>query len=141
MDREKFVENLLITIPLMKKKLLKNFPTCGISKQQLGLLFLISSEDEKPMNYYSEKMMTPKPNLTGMADKLIEEGLIERTFDPGDRRIVILKITEKGKEYLIEFKKKLRKEMIKKLEVLNDNDVKRLNYLIEELKEILDKME
>ena len=141
MDREKLVENLLTFLPLMHKKLMKGVSTCGISKQQLGLLFHISNEDEKLMSYYSEKMMVPKPNLTLMADKLIEEGLIERTFDLNDRRIINLKITRKGSKYIVEYKEKVRQEIIKKLDLLNDSDAKRLNELIEEMTEIFNQME
>lgn len=141
MNREKLAENLLTFIPLIHKKLMKGFPSNEIPKQQLGLLHLISRHDEKPMNYYSEKMMIPKSNLTVIADKLIEEGLIQRVFDPSDRRIIILKITEKGEEYLLEFKKKVIKEMETKLGLYSDNDVKRLNELIEEMKTIFNQME
>lgn len=141
MDREKLAENLLTIVPLMFKKLKKSFPAFEIPKQQLGLLFQISHEDGKPMSYYSEKMMVSKPNLTVMADKLIEEGFVERAFDASDRRIVILKITKKGEELLSEHKAIVRQEMAKILSLLDEKDVKRLNELIVEMKEIFNKID
>jgi len=141
MDREKLAENILTIVPFMFKKLRKVFPPSGISKQQLELLFHINHEDRKPMNFYSEKMMVPKSNLTVISDKLIMEGLIERVFDPNDRRIIILKITKKGIEYLGEYKKIIIREMKKKLDSLNNDDIKRLNELIGEMKIIFNKID
>jgi DNA-binding MarR family transcriptional regulator len=77
-----------------------------ISKQQMGSLFHMCKDNGRPMSYYSEKMMIPKSNLTVVSDKLIKEGYVDREFDPSDRRIIILNITEKGKAYLEEQKKK-----------------------------------
>lgn len=141
MNREKLAENLITFIPFIHRKLMKDFPATGIPKQQMFLLHHISHHDAKPMSYYSEKMMIPKSNLTIITDKLIEEGFIERGLDPGDRRIIILKITEKGREYLIGFKKKVIKEIEMKLNVYSDSNVNRLNELIEEMKTIFDQIE
>lgn len=139
MDREQLVESLLTSIPLIHKRLMKGFPNFGISKQQLKLLVHINQEDGKPMNYYSERMMIPKSNLTVIADKLIEEGLIGRELDPDDRRIIILKITGKGRKRLLECKEIVKREMLKKLEALNDKDIQTLNKLIEEIMDIFKK--
>jgi MarR family transcriptional regulator, organic hydroperoxide resistance regulator len=140
-ERENFVENLLTFMPLMHKKFMKELPACGISKQQIELLFRLNKEDGKLMSYYSEKMMIPKPNLTLIVDKLIEEGLIVRVFDPNDRRVVILKITDKGREYLYEFKERVKQQMVEKLDIFSNTDIKRLNELIKEMKVIFEKME
>ncbi|MGE5632063.1 MAG: MarR family winged helix-turn-helix transcriptional regulator [Caulobacteraceae bacterium] len=141
MDRIKLVENILTFIPSVFKRLMKAYPNLEITRQQLGLLFHINCENGKPMSYYSEKMMIPKSNLTVLSDKLIKEGLAERAFDLGDRRVITLKITKKGREFLYEHKEKVKHEILKKLDSLSDADVKRLNELIEEIREIFDKIE
>lgn len=140
-DKEKLAENLLAVIPLMHKKLMKDFSTIGIPKQQLWLLFHINNEDGKLMSYYSEKMMIPKSNLTLIANKLIEEGLIEREFNKNDRRIIILRITEQGRKYLAEHRDKVKQNMIIKLDLFDEADIKKLNKLMEETREIFDKIE
>jgi DNA-binding MarR family transcriptional regulator len=115
---------------------MKAHPPCEMPKQQMGLLHHISMENRRPMNYYSEKMMVPKSNLTVIADKLIKEGLIERSFDVKDRRIIILALTQKGEDYINENMKNLKGAMMEKMDSFNDDDIKRLNELIEEMKEI-----
>lgn len=141
MEREKFVESFASFIPYLFKKVMRGFQVGGISKMQLELLFKISNENGKPMSYYSEKMVIPKSNLTVLSDKLIKEGYVERVYDRNDRRIIILSITEKGEAVLTEHKNMMKKAMVKKLESISDEDIKRLNLLIEEMKEILGKIE
>jgi MarR family transcriptional regulator, organic hydroperoxide resistance regulator len=141
LDRERLAENLQTIVPFIFKKLIKSVPNFEISKHLIELLYHIKNEDKKPMSYYSEKMMIPKSNLTVMADKLIEDGLVEREFDPNDRRVIILKITKKGDECLHGYANKMKQLMIKKLDSFNDTHIKRLNELFEEIREIFNKMD
>ena len=141
MEREKFVETFASFIPYLFKKVMRGFQVGGISKMQLELLFKISSENGKPMSYYSERMVIPKSNLTVLSDKLIKEGYVERIYDRNDRRIIILSITKKGEEILTEHRNMVKKAILKKLEGISDQDIQRLNVLIKEMKEILGKIE
>lgn len=141
MDREKLVDNLLTFVPMMYKKLMKDIIRPGIPKQQMWLLFLLDNHNEKPMSYYSEKMMIPKPNLTSLVDKLIEDKLVERIFDPNDRRVILLKITEKGREFIEEYKKNTKKIILDKIEIFDESDVKKLNDMFEEMKKLFDKIQ
>lgn len=136
MDRETLAENLFNFLPLMFKRLMKAHPHFEMPKQQMGLLFHISKNNRRPMSYYSEKMMIPKSNLTVISDKLIKEGFVERDFDANDRRVIILALTQKGEEYINENIKKIKWEIMERLESFSDEDIKRLNELIEEMKEI-----
>jgi MarR family transcriptional regulator, organic hydroperoxide resistance regulator len=141
LDREKLAENLLNFLPTMFKKLMKVHPTFEMPKQQMGLLFNMSKENGKPMSYYSEKMMIPKPNLTVIADKLINDGFVERGFDPSDRRVIILALTKKGEEYINENIKRIKGEMMERLDSFKDEDIERLNELILEMKAIFDRLD
>ncbi|MDO6354719.1 MULTISPECIES: MarR family winged helix-turn-helix transcriptional regulator [unclassified Caloramator] len=141
MSRERLAEYLQTFLPMFYKKLMKGITLPGVTKQQLWLLYLIENHDEKPMSFYSEKMMIPKSNLTSIADKLIEDGLIERAYDPKDRRIILLKITDKGKLFINDCREKTKKAIFQKLENLDDKDVDRLNEIFEEMKNIFKKLE
>ncbi|SFE29153.1 transcriptional regulator, MarR family [Sulfitobacter brevis] len=44
-------------------------------------------------------------NVTGLADRLAEEGLVERVPVPGDRRAMLLRVTEAG---LVQFEEQAR---------------------------------
>ena len=140
LDREKLAENILNFLPSMFKRLMRSHPSFEMPKQQFGLLFHISKDNKKPMSFYSEKMMVPKSNLTVIADKLINDGFVERAFDPDDRRVIILALTKKGEEFINENIKRIKGEMKERLGSFNDEDIKRLNELIEEMKEIFNRL-
>ena len=92
------------------------------------------------MSYYSEKMMISNPNLTVLADKLINKDFLERIYDPSDRRIISLKITEKGEKYLEDQRNMVKIKLIKKFDSLDAEDIKKLNELMEEMNSIFEKI-
>ncbi len=38
------------------------------------------------------------PTITGIVDRLVRTNLVERIGDPNDRRVVLIKLTSKGKD-------------------------------------------
>lgn len=49
------------------------------------------------MRELSRRLMVTGGNVTGLTDKLVAEGLVERHADPGDRRVFTIQLTAKGK--------------------------------------------
>jgi len=45
----------------------------------------------------SQRMMVSNGNVTGLADRLVAEGLLARTASPRDRRVQIVKLTAAGR--------------------------------------------
>lgn len=141
MEKDKLSENLITLIPIMHKKLCKTLPSFEISRQQMELLYLIKLEDGKPMKYYCDKLMVSKPNLTVIADKLIGEGLIKRENDLEDRRVIILKLTRDGEIYLKGKQEIIKQDIMNRLSQLDVEDIEKLNRLLCEIQEILNKLE
>ena len=44
----------------------------------------------------SRRMMVTNGNVTGLVDRLVQQGLLKRTPQPQDRRVQIVKLTPKG---------------------------------------------
>lgn len=141
MDRRILIESIMTLVPVLHKKFSKDTGNCDITRQQMELLFFISTEGEKPMSYYGTKLMISKPNLTVLADKLIEEGYIQRILSPTDRRVVLLKLTEMGELFFESQRKRMTEMMLEKLEDFNDQEIERLNELFSEIKSIFMKNE
>ncbi len=141
MERRILAEKLLAILPMMFKKMMKGIPESTVSKQQIHLLNFINFDNEKPMSWYSDRMMIPKPNVTVLADKLIEEGFVERGFDPADRRVIILKITPKGTDFLNYHKEIILEVMAKKFEKIETEEIKKLLELFDQITKIIDKIE
>ncbi|SCZ79736.1 MarR family winged helix-turn-helix transcriptional regulator [Acidaminobacter hydrogenoformans] len=141
MDRRVLIETILTLVPVLHKKFSKDLGSCEITRQQMELLYFINTEGEKPMSYYGSKLMISKPNLTVLADKLIEEGYIERVLSPADRRVVMLRLTVKGRNFFQRQRALVTELMLEKLEDFSDPEITRLNELFGEIKSIFMKNE
>lgn len=82
-----------------------------ISYPQFFLLAYLSSEDFLTMSSIAKKMGHSTAAATGMVDKLEEMELIVRIHAANDRRKIMVKITQKGKD-LVE---KMRTNIVKDL--------------------------
>ena len=140
-DRNQTIEYLINYMPLFHKKFFRKVYSNKPSRQHLQLLIHIKKDSGKPMRYYGQKLFISKPNMTTLADKLIKEGLLERQTDENDRRIINLMITPKGKEFLEFHKRNLKKSIIKRLEVLEDEDIQKLNDSFEKIQNIFSKLD
>ncbi|MBR0597003.1 MarR family winged helix-turn-helix transcriptional regulator [Sinanaerobacter chloroacetimidivorans] len=81
-----------------------------------------------------------KPNLTTMMDRLYQDGLIERTADKNDRRIVNVSLTQKGVDFLHEHKAVLAKYVEDRLTVLEEEDLIKLKRALEDITDVIRKM-
>jgi DNA-binding MarR family transcriptional regulator len=69
----------------------------GVSPQQYRMLKLIGAGGERSARL-AEKLAVARPTLTATADSLVGTGLACREAEPGDRRVVRLRLTEAGQE-------------------------------------------
>jgi DNA-binding MarR family transcriptional regulator len=67
----------------------------GVSPQQYRMLRLIGSGGERSARL-AEKLAVARPTLTATADSLVAAGLAYREAEPGDRRVVRLRLTQAG---------------------------------------------
>ncbi len=66
---------------------------------------------------------------------------MERQTDEKDRRIINLTITPKGEKFLEFHKSHLKKLIVKRLEVLKDEDMQKLNDSFEKIRIIFSKLD
>lgn len=71
-----------------------------LTPPQNKILRLLQKEDNVPFYKLKEHLSCTKSNLTGIVDGLVKKGLVSRKVDPKIRRIVRVRLTEKGRETL-----------------------------------------
>jgi DNA-binding MarR family transcriptional regulator len=69
---------------------------------QLRLLWSVYGFPNGTMKDFSERLMVSQSTLTNLADKLVKRGLIERHADEADRRMVRLRMSERGTQLMEE---------------------------------------
>jgi DNA-binding MarR family transcriptional regulator len=138
---EKIIENLIHIHPLLSK----NFNRAIRNKSTLnpGALFVLGTIRKHQLLSMSEigcKLSMPKPHVTAHIDKLIAEGMVERVNDPKDRRIINIRLTEKGHLDFENIKSEITEEMRHRVEKLSDEKMKNLYESTEIVRNILTEM-
>jgi len=64
---------------------------------QLKSLFLIHIRGSLTVNALASSLGVTPGNVTSIVDRLVSQGLLKRTEDPEDRRLVLLELTDKGR--------------------------------------------
>lgn len=81
-----------------------------------------------------------KSNTTPIIDKLISYKLINRYTDPNDRRIVRVELTPFAINSFKEIKSAFKQKLINKLSILSDEDLTKMDFCINELNTIFNKI-
>ena len=91
------------------------------------------------MSQISKRLRVSNGNITGIVDKLTEEGLALRVSVPGDRRANLIHLTSKGKRVFAEHAKMHEAWINEILAELNKDDIEgmilRLDHLTKSLEE------
>lgn len=104
----------------------------NISEQQYNILRILRGANESiTVKTVKDRMIQKSPNATRLMDKLCDKGLIERERCENDRRVVYVKINEKGLALLGEIK---LNEFDSYLDNLSDTEAKLLNNLLDKFR-------
>lgn len=97
---------------------------------QIKTLFYVSNTEGANGRKLAAAMRVTPSNVTGIVEKLVEQGLLSREDNPEDRRYQWLRVTEKGETILSD----LRERRVSSLgEILNDLSEEELSRLVQGL--------
>ena len=131
-EQQKAMLNVMFTANWFKSQQVGLFKPYGISPQQYNILRILRGAKERVnMHCVKERMIDRAPNATRLTDKLIAKGLVERERCEDDRRVVYVRISEKGLELLTTIDKKNRTIMQGTEERLAPKDAAVLNQLLD----------
>ena len=112
-----------------------------LTPSQIKSIFAFQEEDkEYPIGQLGKNAQVKRSAITNMVDYLEKEGIAERCRDGGDRRVVKVRLTDKGRRIRREFIQRRRDEVEKAFTKLNGKDKKALLYHLEEALYILQKI-
>jgi DNA-binding MarR family transcriptional regulator len=138
------MQNLFHTLRLIHRKLLKadlEDSYKDISHQHFAVMGMLAEVVKLPVSTIGNRLLIPKPQMTHLIDKLISLGIVERLPDTEDRRIINISLTDQGREVLMEARKSLKSNIIKKLSCLKDEEVEELSSALRKLRHIGSKLE
>lgn len=135
---DKIVDNLTTLHPLISKSFSKQLRSkTNLNPGSLFIIGLLNKYQTLTMSEIGRKLSMPKPHVTILVDKLIEENLVERIPDTIDRRIINIHITSKGSAQYKVIKHEITEEMRTKIRQLSDEQIQQLSEASETVKELL----
>jgi DNA-binding MarR family transcriptional regulator len=96
----------------------------------LVLSMLADSDGALTPGEIRDRLLVKGPTVTGLLDSLAGSGLVRRSQDPGDRRRVLVELTEKGRRLASRFRPAVHSAERPWLECLDAAERRRLLALL-----------
>ncbi|GAA3408728.1 MarR family winged helix-turn-helix transcriptional regulator [Paenibacillus hodogayensis] len=116
-DSETYVERFHTAMESFRRKMLQEFSsqvTFGLTPPQFFLLHLIKEKGPCKATVLAEQTEVKPSAITVMIDRLVNHGYVERSHDTKDRRVVLIQLTDQGKQVL-EQMERIRRQMVQRL--------------------------
>jgi DNA-binding MarR family transcriptional regulator len=110
----------------------------AISSTQLHVLFVLECDGPLPMSHLADLLGVSLPNVTGIVDRMVEHGLVERRRDADDRRLVVVSSTAAGRAAAEEIDLVRREQLSKVLERMTEDQLERTLHTFSDLRTALE---
>ena len=105
-----------------------------------SIFAFVNPEEEYPIGELGKNARVKSSTMTDMVDRMEDEGMAERVRDQNDRRLVKVRLTDKGKKTRQEFYVKIRSEFESLFKQLAPEEVRKFVKNLSEATEILRKI-
>ena len=124
--------NVLRTSSTLTDRLEDLLRPFGISATQYNVLRILrgSGQDGLCRNELRDRMLTRMPDMTRLLDRMEDAGLVTRSREREDRRMVLTQITPAGQELLKTLDRPVNELHRKQLERLSDQQLRSLIDLL-----------
>jgi DNA-binding MarR family transcriptional regulator len=77
-----------------------------LTMAQLKSLFFISNQGSTNSGKLAAALGVTPTNVTGIVDRLVKQGLVSRTGDIQDRRVLLLRATDRGQQLISQLRER-----------------------------------
>ncbi|UTW61753.1 MarR family transcriptional regulator [bacterium SCSIO 12741] len=135
-EKQRFIANLVYTSNWFQNNVVIFLKPYGISFQQFNVLRILrGAGDWLSMNTIKERMIDKTPNTTRLSDKLLDKGFVERERSAEDRRIVYLRISDKGQALLKEIDEADHDCYLGFMKSMTDEEAKTVSDILDRMRE------
>jgi DNA-binding MarR family transcriptional regulator len=108
----------------------------NLSPGRLSVLMVLNAyaERQMPLSEIGQYLVVSRPNITGLIDSLVEDGLVKRTHHADDRRMVLAQLTPQGKEFMRRFLPFHYRVVLRAMSALNREEKRQLVALLDKLR-------
>src|ERR1700761_8778305 len=128
--------NILYTSNWLAEKISIIFDEWDITPRQFNILRILRGEG-KPLSTLQirQRMLDKMSDTSRIVDRLVKKGMVRKTPNAEDRRLVDVVITPRGRK-LLEKIDPLENEMDKMMTALSTDEAKTLNSLLDKIRNI-----
>jgi DNA-binding MarR family transcriptional regulator len=108
---------------VIRERTLDSWVKLNLTVPQLKSLFYISRHGRVNLTGLASGIRVTPANVTGIVDRLVEQGLLTRTPDADDRRVSWLTVTGKGKTLTNDLREGRAQEMRRILDKLTEEEL------------------
>ncbi|PRX42413.1 DNA-binding MarR family transcriptional regulator [Planifilum fimeticola] len=135
-DIEYLLREMSLLIKRKGREILNHFP---ITPPQFTALLWLNEEGDMTIGELSQKMYLACSTMTDLIDRMEKNGVVVRVRDERDRRVVRVRMLERGRAIIEDVMKARREYLADILSTFSPEDVesirKRLSMLYERMKE------
>ena len=110
-----------------------------ITLSQLLILNLLSSQEASKMTDLAKLMKVTTAATTGIVQRLVVLGYVQREYDQQDRRVIRIRLSAKGAELLKKLNQQRTQLLIKIFSQISEDDRGEYLRIVTQVKNILDK--
>jgi DNA-binding MarR family transcriptional regulator len=107
----------------------------------IEIMTLLKEDGTKHPAEIGSKLQIAKAQMTHLIDKLVELGLVARSFGESDRRTINITLTDKGRIFLEKHENIVFNAVGEYISGLKENDLETLSTSLRNLRDILLKLE
>jgi DNA-binding MarR family transcriptional regulator len=132
---EELLVSLLRTTDVLQERFEQMIRPFNISMTQYNVLRILRGAEPsgRTCGEIGERMIAREPDVTRLLERMEKAGLIKRTRDSSDRRVVVTRITSSGLKLLDEMEPKLR-EIDGLLKPMGERKIETTLKLLDELR-------
>ncbi|MFH1074369.1 MAG: MarR family transcriptional regulator [Candidatus Firestonebacteria bacterium] len=114
--------------------------SANLTISELKTLFLFKEQPTYKMSKIAEFVGMPMPTATHVVDRMVRDGLLKRSLDDKDRRVVNIDLTEKGRKKIENSDNHHRESMKRFLNILEPKDREKLIKAMENFVAVIEEI-
>lgn len=138
-ELDHIVDNILKVVPLFRRSF-RNIDydrvAEGISHSYIMVMRMLEEHERLSVSAIGDKQFISRPQMTHIVDKLVGLGMVERTSDEDDRRVINVVLTDKGRNVIKQCDAIIKRSIKESLSVLDDKDMDEISAALSKIAEI-----
>jgi len=136
-----FIEKLSQIMPTVALKFMrrqvKDLCESQFTFSQFFVLNLLNSSQKLKMKDLADILKVTTANVTGIIERLVRDGYVKREYEPKDRRVIYVALTDKAKDFLKKIEAKRNRMLTKVFSKISEDDRKQYLKILNQIKDIL----